>query len=165
MSESALKTGLNPPAATLSLVGPDKLTEFRFDEPLTVPTPPPNTLVSHTFGTLFVILDDPEDRVWLNGTVSWYINFTAVGTMFVVFGFYRDGAPIAYVNQSIFNPVAGANTVSQVAHLQFMDAPLAGMSLTSPVPVVYTFRAFMSSTGPAFTQGPTTFTAAEIEPE
>jgi len=154
--------------AGFPLLETGKLSEFRFSEPFSTPSAAPINLSSASLATTFVLVDDINDRVWINAAVSWFTNFAAVGTADVTFTLLRDGVPILSVTQSVFNPLAAAATVFNVVSIQFVDQPLAGMNvppLVPPVltPVTYTLNASTTSTT-SFTTGPITLSAAEIEP-
>lgn len=145
-----------------------KLSEFRFNEPVSAPVAAPINLLSATLATTFVLVDDVNDRVWINAAVRWFSNFTLVSTGDVTFTLLRDGVPIFSVTQSAFNPLIVATTISNVVRLQYMDQPLAGITPTIitpqlPTPVTYTLQA-TSLAAVNFTTGPITLSAAEIEP-
>ncbi|MEW6275081.1 MAG: hypothetical protein AB1556_08210 [Bacillota bacterium] len=150
-------------ASHFPLIEPGRLSEFRFNEPFSAPVGTPINLFSATLATTFILVDDPGDRVWVNAAVRWFANFTAVGTVTVTFTLLRDGVPILAINQTVFNPVAGAATVSNVFRLQYVDLPLSGLAIPTLTPVVYTLQASTISTT-AFTTGPVTLSVAEIEP-
>ncbi|OAT85311.1 hypothetical protein [Desulfotomaculum copahuensis] len=163
------------PAADLSAAGEDaqasgfftgatgKLTEFRFNEPYATPSAPAGNLASATFATTFILVDDPGDLVWINATMSWYATFTAAGSVDVIFSIVRDGTPIYSITQSVANPVAAGATVSNIARLQYVDLPLAGVSKPTLTPVTYSLYV-TTATAVAFSTGPFTLSVAEIEP-
>ncbi|MBE3519680.1 MAG: hypothetical protein IMW97_05180 [Firmicutes bacterium] len=150
------------PLSPLPLLRSGTLTEFRFNEPLSAPTGTPANLFSYTLATTYVLLDDSEDRVWVNATARWYVTFSALGSANVTFTIYRNGVAVFSAVQSVFNPIAGAATVSNVVHLQYVDVPLSGTAVTALTPVTYSFAATTEAVGPIFTSGPVTLSVAEI---
>ncbi|HHY38155.1 MAG TPA: hypothetical protein GX507_04420 [Clostridia bacterium] len=144
-----------------------KLTEFRFDEPLSAPTGPPVGLLSTTLATAFILADDPGDRIWINATLDWRATFTTVGIAYVTFQLLRNEEVIYSAVQSVFNPVAptppATAVVTNVLRMQYVDTPLAGAAKAEIVPVVYSLLA--TTTFPNIsTVGPITLSVAEIEP-
>lgn len=139
----------------------DRLTEFRFDENFALGNGSPVALTNAMLATTFILVDDPEDLVWLNATVHWFANLSPLQVINIVFNLERNGTLITGTQQSVSNPTGVAATVNNVARLQFIDAPLLGQENPPVTPVVYTLIASFNTA--AFTTGPITLSAAEIE--
>ncbi len=140
----------------------DRLTEFRFDENFPLGNGTPVTLDLATLATTFILVDDPEDLVWLNVTVHWFVNLSASQTRTAAFDILRNGQFLTTSFQTVFNPLGVAATVNNVARLQFIDRPLLGQVTPPVTPVVYTLNGRNTGIN-GFTNGPITFSAAEIE--
>lgn len=136
-----------------------KLSEFRFYEPFSSPVATPINLYSAALASTFILVSDEKNRIWINAAVRWFNNFSAIGIATVTFTLFRDGIPIYTINQSVFNPLNEAVTVSNVLRLQYVDSP----NKTALTPVVYTLQA-TTSVNTAFSTGPITLSAAEIKP-
>ena len=139
------------------------LSQFQFDEPLAAPAGTPANLFSYTLATTYIVLDHPGHKVWLNATIRWYATFTAVGSTDVTFTIYRDGMGIFSVTQSVFNPTATPKTISNVAHIQYVDTPLWGSTGPFPLAVTYSVSAGTESAGPVFASGPAILSVVEVE--
>ncbi|OAT85310.1 hypothetical protein [Desulfotomaculum copahuensis] len=127
--------------------------------PMAFPVAPAFT----TLATVTIFVDDTTDRVWLNGTVGWYASFTAVGTVEATFQILRGTTVVYQIRQAITSstaiPAPPPALVYNIANLEHID----DTPVTAPGNVTYTLQAQASAAG-AFTSGPVTLTAAEIEP-
>ncbi|HHY38154.1 MAG TPA: hypothetical protein GX507_04415 [Clostridia bacterium] len=147
-----------------------KFTQFVVDEPasfvggiapIALPTPPSFV----TLATVSLRIDDMTDRVWLNATVGWYVDFTAPGTVQARFRLLR-GTTVIYETQQVTSSTSTVpappppTTVHSVAHLEHIDTT----PITTPLPMIVTYvLEAQADVAGAFTGGPITLSAAEIE--
>lgn len=144
------------------------LADFQVTEPapfVNSITPPVAIPVAPNFANLASItitVDDQTDRVWLNGTVGFFVTFAAVGVATVTFQLLRGGTVIYQTTKSVSSPTAvvAPVTVFETVHLEHIDTTPATLPL--PASVTYTLRA-QASAAIVFTSGPITLTAAELE--
>lgn len=142
------------------------LINFEKDEPaalyggLTPPILLPEPPSFSDLAQVSISIDDIKNRVWLNGTVGWFANFTAVGIVNATFQILKNGTVIYETTQSISSPPTITTppvTVNNIIHLEHID------TTPSPVPtdITYVLRAQADSADTSVS-GPITLTASEI---
>ncbi|OAT85309.1 hypothetical protein [Desulfotomaculum copahuensis] len=146
-----------------------KLTEFDYN------------IVTSTYGistapvllaSTVVLVNNANNRVWLNGTVDWSYSFAGgSGTASVLFEVLRGDTVIYSAMQSIVSVVTvGGFIVYNQAHLQHVDTtpvPAAQTPFTAPfTPVLYKLQArvLTAPAGGGITSAPAVLTAAEVIP-
>lgn len=142
------------------------LINFEKDEPtalyggLTPPILLPEPPSFCDLAQVSISIDDISNKVWLNGTVGWFANFTDVGIVNATFQILKNGTVIYETTQSISSPPSITTppiTVNNIIHLEHIDAT------PSPVPtdITYILRAQADSPDTSV-NGPITLTASEI---
>ncbi|MDI3481252.1 MAG: hypothetical protein PWQ97_907 [Tepidanaerobacteraceae bacterium] len=118
------------------------LSEFRINQHTTSCTLSASPVV---LASTVVMVDDVDDRVWLNGTVNWQVSLNIAGSVDILFEILRGSTVIYSAVQSIttFLPVLPFTVYNQ-AQLQHVDTtPISTPGLT---PVLYQLRATVIST-------------------
>lgn len=142
------------------------LINFKKDEPASLYgslTPPISLPQSPSFAELAqvsIYINDIKNRIWLNGTVGWFVNFTDIGIVNATFQLLKNGTVIYETTQSISSPPSISTppvTINNIIHLDHID------TTPSPVPtnITYILRAQADTTN-ASVSGPITLTASEI---
>lgn len=139
-----------------------KMTEFEVGQP-SIAYNIPLAAAPVTLAATSVLVSEPGDRVWLNGTVNWFVSYSGTGTVDVRFDLVRDGTVINSVVQTlplVFSPVAGTIQYAQ-ATVQYVDQPLTTRGLRA---VLYQLQATRVA-GTFSTQATTltTLTAAQVK--
>lgn len=113
-----------------------RLEEFRINQPPYVGTLSTSPTV---MAAVVVNVATPNQRVWLNGTVSWAFSFNGTGTANVLFEILRQDTVIYSCVQSIAGTslVMGLQVYNQV-QLQHVD--LTPTATPTSVPVLYKLR-------------------------
>jgi hypothetical protein len=144
-----------------SRVGANPNTSGSITPPLQISTDPSNPAV---LGTIALRIDEKTDHVWLTGTVGWNVPVTGMNHTIILFKIYK--------NPTSNNPSSGQLIFSTKDIADRDESPTTSFNHVDKdvkdkkIRYVLTAEIAQGSAGnQAFVIGPTTFTAAEIEPK